>query len=196
MKTPWRFLSDLVSRKTPEDRPAEQIVKTPDVIAIDHHPDEEVQNPIAASVEHNADETETDPVARDVGTIEGAPAVSLLERDVIEQSVDPVDTASEAATKVQKDDHVGEITHASDVTEASPGAPLAKERKAKQSGNASPAQSAVNLAEGSKAVQASIEKTVYDEMAALDQEIAELRRLLSEKLLIQNSQLKALLERY
>ncbi len=195
MKTPWRFLSDLVSRKS-EDRPVEQIAKAPGVVAIEHYPEEEVRPSNAALVEHPVDEGEANPAAQEGEATAIALATPVVEGNAIEPSLEPVETDFTAEPEVPKEDHASETDDAGDVTEDAYLASAPKATEAKRRGKAALAGSPVGLPDDPKPEQANVKKTAYDEMIELDQEIAELRRLLSEKLIIQNAQLKALLARY
>lgn len=191
MKTPWRFLSDLVSRKS-EDRPLEQITQAPAVIATEHYPEEEVLPSSSVSVEHPVDEGEPNLAAQKVGAKDDALAAPVVEGNAIKQSLETVETNFSAEPEVLPKEQASEIDDAGDVAIAM--APKATD--AKRRGKAALGGSQIGLSHDQEPDQSSIKKTAYDEMVELDQEIAELRRLLSAKLIIQNAQLKTLLERY
>lgn len=195
MKTPWRFLSDLVSRKS-EDRPVEQITKAPAVVAIEHYPEEEVPPSSAGSVEHPVDAGETNLAAQEVEATDGALAVPVVEGNAIEHSLEPVETGFSAEPEVPSEEHASETDVATDVTEEAALTSVPKATEAKRRVKAALAGSPIGLPGDPEPVEANAETTAYDEMVELDQEIAELRRLLSKKLIIQNAQLKKLLERY
>jgi hypothetical protein len=191
MKTPWRFLSDLVSRKS-EDRPAEQITKAPAVVAIEHYPEEEVPPSSAVSVENPVDEGETNLAAQEVEATETALAAPVVEGNAIEQSLEPVEMDFAAEPEALPKEQVSEIDDAGDVALAT----TPKATATKRRGRAAPAASPIGLPREQEPDQSSVKKTAYDEMIELDQEILELRQLLSKKLIIQNAQLKTLLDRY
>jgi hypothetical protein len=191
MKTPWRFLSDLVSRKS-EDRPAEQITKAPAVVAIEHYPEEEVPPSSAVSVENPVDEGETNLAAQEVEATETALAAPVVEGNAIEQSLEPVEMDFAAEPEALPKEQVSEIDDAGDVALAT----TPKATATKRRGKAAHAGGQIGLPREQEPDQSSVKKTAYDEMVELDQEILELRRLLSEKLIIQNAQLKTLLDRY
>lgn len=194
MKTPWRFLSDLVSRKS-EDRPAEQITKAPAVVAIEHYPEEEVPPSSAVSVE-NPVEGETNLAAQEVEATETALAVPVVEGDAIDQSLEPVEMDFSAELEAAPREQASEIDDAGDVAEDAALATAPKATATKRRGRAAPAGSPIGLPREQELDQSSVKKTAYDEMIELDKEIAELRQLLSKKLIIQNAQLKTLLDRY
>ncbi|GGG06291.1 MULTISPECIES: hypothetical protein [Rhizobium] len=194
MKTPWRFLSDLVSRKS-EDRPVEQITKASAVVAIEHYPEEEVPPSSAVSVE-NPVEAETNLAAQEVEATEIALAVPVVEGDAIEQSLEPVEMDFSAEPEALPKEQASEFDDAGDVAEDAALATAPKATATKRRGRAAPAASPIGLPREQEPDQSSVKKTAYDEMIELDQEILELRQLLSKKLIIQNAQLKTLLDRY
>jgi hypothetical protein len=195
MKTPWRFLSDLVSRKS-EDRPAEQITKAPAVVAIEHYPEEEVPPSSAVSVENPVDEGETNLAAQEVEATETALAAPVVEGNAIEQSLEPVEMDFAAEPEALPKEQASEFDDAGDVAEDAALATAPKATATKRRGKAAHAGGQIGLPREQEPDQSSVKKTAYDEMVELDQEILELRRLLSEKLIIQNAQLKTLLDRY
>lgn len=174
----------------------EQITKAPAVIAIEHYPEEEVPRSSVVSVEDPADEDETNLAAQEVEATDGALAAPVVEDNAIEQSPEPVETVFSAEPEVPKEDHASEINDAADVTEDAALVSAPKVPDGKRRGKVALAGSPIGLPRDQEADRSNVKKTAYDEMVELDQEIAELRRLLSAKLIVQNAQLKTLLERY
>ncbi len=198
MKTPWRFLSGLVSRKAADDHAAEQVTKAPDILAVEHHPvqdEKSVEEKVAAQP---SSQLGTYPSKADTKTIEAvSAAVAASEADVVEEEAAPIDMPSSVATEFVTS-NVPSVTSSSvrQAHENERAGPAAAAPNAKNSGEQALSKSEVTLAEKTGPAKAPVEKTAHQEMLMLDQEIAELRRLLSEKLSLQNAYLKSMLDRY
>jgi hypothetical protein len=199
MKTPWRFLADLVSRKQSLHKP-DSAGENSSIIALEYHPvqDEAAEHHWSDRADDEREIPDPDPVAEDLVTAladQGALIPDLAETassspiDGLRSSVAFVgeivalDTAhrqadEEAVTRKQPSDDKprSEVSQLKKVA----GAP-------KRANNSSP----LALEDPFLAV-----RTITDEMSDLDAEIQILRRQLAEKLLLQNSYLKRLLERY
>jgi len=198
MKTPWRFLSGLVSRKAPEDRAADQVSKTPDILAVEHHPGQEEKNAEEAVALQPDDQAETHPSKPETETIDAGSATEpASEADGVAEEAVSVETPTPAETESVPNDAPGiEAPPVLEANEGEPPEPTARAPKAKKSGQPTLVKPVETPLEEARPAEAIVEKTVDHELLALDQEIAELRRLLSEKLVQQNAYLKSMLERY
>lgn len=201
MRTPWRFLSDLVTRKPTDDQvddhSSEGKVNEPQKLP---SPDQAGDLDLVAtegSVDHNA--IEISPVAADE-----APESNPAETEIA-TSDDRVTAVEEvAAAEGGPDENDGPVeavytlgvanSDELDEAEVAISKPVATSKKAKPS----------RVAEGQAAGNAEVAvsktdgeaKTFVDEMAELDAEISSLRKQLSEKLIAQNEQLRKMVQRF
>lgn len=199
MRTPWKFLSDLVSRTASEDRVVERTTKAQDLLAVEHHPAQNGQDVETAVVRQPSNEVESRQSVLESKTVEAASAAGpRSEADIVEQTVNPVATSLPLATEVVTG-HVPSISSAQvkDANEDEQSRLVTTATQEVDSSNrpavAEPAATPLKPASPPEAI---VKKSVNEEMVALDEEIAELRRLLAEKLMLQNAYLKSMLDRY
>jgi hypothetical protein len=202
MRTPWRFISDLVSGKAPEDRAVKQLNTAPNAIAIEHKPAsaDKGEDPVATDLSFDQPETKDSitqaPEAEAVleTAVASQPDVSEHAVSVIETP--PVTEENIGETETQLSEDVSVVDY---VSEDAP--VVSKPMEAQTPREKSSGQDVHSMAPASQPAKTTSEpaivaKSLDDQMEELDEEIAELRRKLSEKLLIQNAQLKKMLARY
>lgn len=191
MKTPWKFLAELVSGRKPvevAEKPAQQDRK---LIEIEARPAPVLQlNSPQPDVELQDEKSTQQDVAEVAATAEID--------DAVEQSI-PI----EQTTAAQADgpaDNIGPQDAVEDNSAVLPeprkSGRAASPRKAKASSVSPTLQSPKVAHEDLPAVPASSGNTFFDEASSLDEEIKQLRDQLAQKLRQQNDQLKKLLERY
>ncbi|AYD05269.1 hypothetical protein [Neorhizobium sp. NCHU2750] len=199
MRTPWRFVADLVSRKPKTETLNEREAVAPEAIALEYHPPAEDQSREANPQPVEQDATETAQTAVQLSP-EGAKAADISSvTSVGDEPTERVDIAEPAAAADAPED--------SDVTAAAePGAAPAQ-MVSEESAEPAPDRPAATgpLAKqdkpttepvGEAPVTPTGPKSVLDEMADLDAEVAALRRQLAKKLSEQNAQLRKMLARY
>ncbi len=204
MKTPWRFLTDLVSRKS--DVPDVSPAARDEIKAVNH-----VETSVTA-----VKEPEDGPSDRH-GEESVAVAVETLPEELADQGApDEIDTGS-AIDMVPEDDN-GAIAESPseeqldtghvDVPDRIPSEISADESvasgKESYSKRKARAKSSNDGAGGERQAEVlepvvsatSPEKSAFDELVALDTEISVLRAALAKKLSVQNEQLRRMLARY
>lgn len=168
MKSPWKYLAQLTSFGRADKEP-------------DSPRETELQSPASEAA---------GPVAETPNETAGDPGAAYTDAAVV--AVDGGEPALVMAV-----DRSGADDHASRPEPARPrqAIPTRKQRRRKTSASAVAVADAIEYGDkGSGAAQPPM--TFADEVAALDDEIRCLRRQLAEKLLLQNTQLKKMLERY
>jgi hypothetical protein len=205
MKTPWRFLADLVSRK-PSPGTTDDLSSTAEpvkAIELDREPDAQDAD-IDAEVTIGTTTDLTEPRDRAGPTGSGSEASISFEEDQSRHAASVEELAPEATTPLGADalasgsapDEPVEPEFPGDDPSATPPVDATSGRRRK------PVQSRQSIdVAGEPAVQkdASASLTLKSEaetMRELDEDIAALRRTLSEKLILQNAQLMKLLARY
>lgn len=198
MKTPWKFLARLTSRRPSAKTQQSSIGNIAESKAFEseaeHTPALRLSLRIAAS-----------PPAHDVeGSVDHGPMASDKTKgddDVAQALKQPID-AEEAQTTARHDaDHsvaeANSLTPKSAARTKSHGKSRVKRRKRGKSANGeSTAQSAV-VPKSDQSLQPSSSRDLFfHEAATLDEEIKMLRIHLAQKLQLQNGQLKKMLERF
>jgi hypothetical protein len=220
MRTPWRFVADLVSRRPDVDKIGDaRHARADDVKAIAHQPvvDAPAQKPAETVTRDPVDHGGTRPVDEiETSLSSNAPHISgvaddapdalgaedsRVQADIDKQALDAAESASktgepdiansDSALPVEKgvlDQHDAEVGDGA----ATAGAPV-KPRRGKRV-----AKPVVTPAAGEQigVAEPVAAKTVVEELAELDTEIAALRRQLSQKLVRENEHLRNLLNRY
>ena len=202
MKTPWRFVSDLVSRKPadkPQDAPPSSVVeaKAPENLPIHEERAEQTPSPEPIAVDVAAENAAHD-------EIEAAPAIP---EEPISEAPEPATAEATApVSEIDATDAVQEPVAATTVPGTDASTPDVETAPAIASEKA-PEPKAQRASKREKrptplAPQISVDalvappKTFLEEMTDLDHEIATLRRQLSAKLAEQNAQMRELLDRY
>lgn len=198
MKTPWRFVADLVSRKPKADVSGEHRPLTTKTKALEYRPaiEEKVEQGEAASPELVVDvgqreETEAqisapdlipEPVAQSeqADSTSAEPPVSVVIEDTV-SAPEPVEHRNIAPA-----DEKHEIFD----VEALQKPTTPKKRPAVLN------ETTESMADSASPVPAEKPKTNVEEIAALDAEVEVLRRQLSKKLIEQNAQLRKMLARF
>ncbi|MBB3290501.1 MULTISPECIES: hypothetical protein [unclassified Rhizobium] len=192
MRTPWRFVADLVSRKPkPHSRDESPTVEAK-TIALEYKPvPEEGQSGIGATaVDGSEAQVEASRPEPDTAMTEAGTAASI---------------AAEAPVVAVGDDEPASLTtaqRADKTSTASAGAEAVKgttkgapTRRKKVASIVEPVDSIGTALEEAPAVAAG-PRSFADEMADLDAEVATLRRQLATKLVEQNAQLRKMLARF
>jgi hypothetical protein len=201
MRTPWRFFSNLVLRKAPEDQKSGSRDKARNVIAIEHRPAEDQAIANAGLDGSTVVQNGTDTVAPAAEQVKSGPVTPAeLASENAEQTVALNDAQNAVAIEAANDidpDHPNDSA-VSDVAETGPVelTTTAKPERMKRSVKAPVAHLPTTLPEEAHTAKPVAESTIEGEIFQLNQEISELRRCLSEKLVIQNAQLKRLLDRF
>lgn len=199
MKSPWRFLADLTSRRKKQTSPV--ITAAPEKPAEDQAGDQD-----AAPARSATKATSTD---HSVGTTNVAAAASPVSPPpVVRSTVEPSEVVlpSERAVDIvepevaiERPDPALVATRPADLGDVE-GSPIPSKNRSKrikagsvQVVTPSPFKSSDDLQPASLPAQP---LTFLEEMAALDEEISALKAALALKLKLQNAQLKKMLERF
>jgi hypothetical protein len=197
MRTPWRFVADLVSRKPKAEGNDEVRAVAPDTIALEYkpaaeepHSDEEaiVVAQTAEHAEANVEEAKavlpSDPEPADDDAAETVPSIGQAAPEISGEAPEP--TASPPMPVEPVDPPIE--------AEKAPAKP-APTRAKKIAPVAEPVAPAGKSDVSAPTIPAG-PKSVLDEMAKLDADVAELRRQLAKKLTEQNAQLRKMLSRF
>jgi len=193
MRTPWRVVADLVSRK-PKPESAAVAAKT---VALEYKPVSEEEHP------------GIEPAAVDRSAEAGSDAqleASLLDQDTSSTDVEPAaPVAAEAPAAPVYEEEPAALLTPQQPEEKSPAPTLtevaetlvkrAPARRKNINPTVEPVVSATQTDEVAPAV-AAVPKSFMDEMADLDAEVDALRRRLAKKLIEQNAQLRRMLARF
>lgn len=203
MKTPWRFLADLVSRKS--DAADDGSVPNDDVKAIEHYDD-----PVGEVNELKAQPSDTS-LQETVANVEETPSEAVTDQAAREETEtrSVVVTVPEADGSARADAHETQLQDGHDDVPASkpPEIPpaesgsLGKESRSRRKARAKSSNEVAGREQQVEVIEpvvaaASAEKSVFEEMAALDTEISVLRSALAKKLSIQNEQLRRVIARF
>lgn len=201
MKSPWRFLADLTSRRKTQSSPL--VPASPEKPAEDQAGDQDVAPALSATKAASADHS--------VGTTDVAAAASPVSPlPVVRTTVEPSEVASylpseravdivEPEVAIERPDPAPvAITPANHGDVEAPSTPSKSRSKRIKPGSVqvvtqSPFKSRDDLQPASLPAQP---LTFLEEVAALDEEIAALKAALALKLKLQNAQLKKMLERF
>lgn len=192
MRAPWKILASLVSRKSAEAKPDPASDDKPKAIAYEEKID--VTEPAVDASAGNLDQAppwtmpeQGDEIATEVGEAQAALSPVLLDSDTGSLGSDGQIGAG------GEDEEVASVP-APDVSTAPVAKPSVKrpdepERVATDDRVLPPTFEA-------EAQCLPVSKTILEQMSELDADIAELRQRLAEKLVVQNAQLRKLIERY
>ena len=197
MRTPWRFVADLVSRKPKPDSHDESPAVAPKTIALEYRPSLEEEHPdiepavpdrsaeadSEAQVEANLRDPDTDSTDIETATPVVAKAPAAPARNEEPAALPPSQEPDEKPPAPKP-------TRAAETpVERAP----ARQKKIKPI--VEPVVSVAQTDEVAPAVAAG-PKSFADEMANLDVEVDALRRQLAKKLIEQNAQLRKMLARF
>jgi hypothetical protein len=191
MRTPWRFVADLVSRKPKPDGHGENPAVAPKTIALEYKPVPEEETTVDRAAEPGSEaEVEASVVEPDTGSEDTETAASVV-ADAPAASADG-DGPAALLTPLQAEQEAP----ASTPTEAAETlVKRAPTRRNKIDPDVEPVVSTIQTDEVTPAVAAG-PKSFTDEMADLDVEVDALRRQLAKKLIEQNAQLRKMLARF
>ncbi|WP_373414741.1 hypothetical protein [Ensifer aridi] len=198
MKTPWKFLAQLMSRRPSAEAQESSIGNDTDSealeIEVDHTSALPPSSTVAASPPAHGEDVSVDQesVASDKAKGDG---------DVAQTLKSPIDAEEPQTTARQEADHSGAEANSSVPKSAAStkqqSKPRIKRREREKRANAHvAAQSAVARKHHQDLQPSSSRDLFFDEMATLDEEIKMLRTQLAQKLHLQNVQLKRMLERF
>lgn len=193
MRTPWRFVADLVSRKPKSDASDDTRSADAEIKTLEYHPSNEgppadvkAMKPVPPPDVDRKDETDATSAAPDL--IAEISTVSEKERNPpVEAGETPVPQPASARDTEASGPPAGETA----ATATLPG-----RQRRKTSGHAISRGSAVITPEAEAPAAPIVPKTLIEQMAELDTEVDVLRRQLATKLGEQNAQLRKMLERY
>ena len=222
MRTPWRFVADLVSRKPQASSVDAGKPASGEIKALEYQPISEAKTappPVAEQPIIELDANEREPAADKAVTLPGsespgeatkaesaepetvgaeAPAAEgpEVERSDIEQTDAPNTTPSVSDVSVDGlvDDDAISLPDPVEPknSEQKPSKPRRQAKRAPRPASA-PADDAPRAA---NAAPPAAPRTFFEEMTDLDTEVAELRNQLAKKLVEQNAQLKKMLDRF
>lgn len=202
MRTPWRFVADLVSRKPTADALEEHPAAAPELIALEHqraaterHPEIELKpaeqsGEIASKERGDAARLGSDAILEPVQISEEASAPAVDEASVTD--ADDKDTAVIDAPNENKENAAAgqETPSVEDLVK-----PAAK-TELKHRKTAEPAVKQLTPLSQTEDNAPAVPKSLTNEMADLDAEVDALRRQLAQKLSEQNAQLRKMLARF
>ncbi len=196
MRTPWRFVADLVSRKPKPDSHDESPAVAPKTIALEYSPAPEEQHPgiEPAAPDHSAVDSEAQVEA------------NLRDPDIGSTGIETaIPVAAEAPAGQLGDEEPAALLTPQQPEEKSPAPTLtgaaetqvkrAPARRKKINPTVEPVVSTNQTDEDAPAVAAG-PKSFAEEMANLDAEVSALRRQLAKKLIEQNAQLRKMLAKF
>lgn len=201
MRTPWRYLSDLVSKK-PTEAPASgenisavEYLLAPGESAVEDAQtvrDTETSVPTAESDERIEQTTQAEHIA-DVADNEGHP--SSFQKPVFanEEVEPPADTAEAGSGAISEAAVLPVSVLANLQTDIDPGEPVDQKQVAKNARRTAEKQATLTTSSETAAV---VVRSPLDEMLELESEIQDLRTKLSAKLAVQNDQLRKLIGRF
>jgi hypothetical protein len=196
MRTPWRFVADLVSRKPKTHGHDESAAVAPKTIALEYKPVPEEEQPglDAAAVDRSAEpgsEAQLEASPQEPHTNPSEVGTASVAAEAPAAAVGIEEPANLATTQ-----RAEETSPASPRTKAAetPVKPASARRK-KVEPIVEPTASVGTVLEESPAVAAG-PRSFTDEMADLDAEVDALRRQLAKKLVEQNAQLRRMLARF
>ncbi|MBB3650098.1 hypothetical protein FHX14_006341 [Rhizobium sp. BK619] len=199
MKTPWRFLVDLTSRRRPAKSQESAISHDTDPEALEREDDPTSARPSLSgkpSVKADDDKgTPVDQVPVASSAVESDPhAARALESPVdIEEprTAAPDDEADHPRTEA---DVSAPKTKATGKLQNKPA--IKRRARAKKAEAGVAAQSAIAAPEDLRSRPSPSRDPFFDEVASLDEDIKKLRSQLAQKLDLQNAQLRKMLERF
>jgi hypothetical protein len=196
MKTPWRFLRDLTSRK--KLPPPEAQFSLPAPASDSGDPKAEVVPPFVVSDGgqqpspdvHTAVQTELPQADEHSGQLDDAQQLDHLASAPVDLSdavaSPPMDAETEDADPKPSPDRAGESAPS-----------RARRKRAERIPSTNVVESAIAHTEGqSLEIRPQAVPEFFDEVVGLDDEIRQLRAALTEKLTLQNAQLRKMLERF
>ncbi|OAP40248.1 hypothetical protein [Sinorhizobium americanum] len=202
MKTPWKFLAQLTSRRPSAKAQQSSIGNSADPKAFEseaeHTPALRLSLRIAASPPAHDEEVSVDQASM---ASESMASDKAKEDDDVAQALTQAIDAEEAQATARHDvDHSGaeanSLVPKSAASTRSHDKPRVRRLRGKSANGGSTAQSAV-AAKPQQSVQPSSSRDLFfHEAATLDEEIKTLRIHLAQKLQLQNGQLKKMLERF
>ncbi|WP_064696935.1 hypothetical protein [Rhizobium aegyptiacum] len=188
MKTPWKFLAELTSRRRAAKGPESSIGHDTD------HEAEQTPAPTSVDVSASLDYNEAVPVEHVASPLtekqDSAEAVQAPE-----PPVDGDDAWTPAPSETRHPDasaHERNETR----TKARRGPPPSCRERTKGAQATATARGAVAKHEGQIASPSSARYAFFDDVASLDADIKKLRSKLARKLQLQNAQLKSMLKRF
>lgn len=197
MKTPWRFLADLSSRRRPAKAQESAIGHDTDPGTLEREADPTPTRPsLSAKPSVKADDdkgTPVDQVPVASSAVESDPhAARALESAVVEEprSAAPDDESDHSRAEA-------DMSAPRNVTGKQQNKPAVKRRAPGKKAKAGvAAQSAIAALEDPRSQPSASRDSFFNDVASLDEDIKKLRSQLAQKLDLQNAQLRKMLERF
>ncbi|SCB61583.1 hypothetical protein GA0061105_12027 [Rhizobium aethiopicum] len=193
MKTPWKFLAELTSRRRAARGPESSIGHDTDPAAL-HHEAEQTPAPPSTEDSASAEYNEAVPVEQ--------VASALTERQdsgeavqAPEPPVDGDDVWTPAPSEARHSDASAPEPNETSI-KARRGPPPSRRQRTKGAQASATARRAAANHEGQSVPLSSAGDAFFDEVASLDEDIKKLRSELARKLQLQNAQLKTMLKRF
>ncbi|MBX4967837.1 hypothetical protein [Rhizobium binae] len=194
MKTPWKFLAELASRRRAAKGPESSIGHDTDLAAPDHEA-EQTPVPPSTDVSASVDYNEAVPVEQ--------VALALTEKQgsgeavqAPEQPVDGDDAWTPAPSEARHSDASALEPNETSV-KARRGPPPSRRGRTKGAQATANARGAAAAKDEAQSMSpSSARDAVVDDMVSLDEDIKKLRSELARKLQLQNDQLKKMLRRF
>lgn len=199
MKTPWRFLVDLTSRRRPAKAQESAISHDTDAGALEREDDPPPTRPsLSEKPSVKADDDQGTPA----GQVPVASSAVESDPDAARALESPVDIEDPrtAAPDDEADHPRAEADVSAPKTKATgklQNKPAVRRRaRAKKAEAGVAAQSAVAAPEDPRSQPSPSRDPFFDDVASLDEDIKKLRSQLAQKLDLQNAQLRKMLERF
>ncbi|MGG7539763.1 hypothetical protein [Rhizobium sp. Nf11,1] len=192
MKTPWKFLAELTSRRRAAKGPESSIGHDTDPAALDHEAEQTPAPPstdVSASVDYNEAapvEQVASPLTEKQGSGEAMQASA--------PSVDGDDAWTPAPSEALHSDAALVPNETS--IKARKGSPPSRRERTKELQASITARGAAAKHEGQSVSPSSARDAFIDDVVSLDEDIKKLRSELARKLQLQNAQLKKMLKRF
>ncbi|MCO5966440.1 hypothetical protein [Sinorhizobium meliloti] len=191
MKTPWKFVAQLMSRR-PSAEAQESSIRN-DTGALESEVEHTSALPPSSTLAASPPE--------DVSVDQGSVASDEAEGDGAEALTPPTDAEEAQTTARHEDDHSGaeanSLVPKSAASTKSQSKPQIERREREKRASAYVATQSVVAPKHDQGLRPSSSRDLFfHELATLDEEIKMLRSQLAEKLHLQNHQLKRMLERF
>jgi hypothetical protein len=196
MKTPWKFLAPLMSRRPSAGAQESSIGKEADSKTLESEAEHTSTLPPGFTVPGSPPAHE-----EDVSVDQGSVAFDEAEEDVAQALKPPIDAEEPQTAAPLEAGHSGAVANSlvrkSAASKKSQSKPQIKRREGGERANTHVAEQSAVAPTHHQGLQPSSPRDLFfDEMAMLDEEIKMLRTQLAQKLHLQNGQLKKMLERF
>ncbi|WP_037434640.1 hypothetical protein [Sinorhizobium fredii] len=199
MKSPWKFLVQLSSRRRPAKVQEDSVAHDADSEVLESQAEDtpalssDTPTEASGTPDHDADVS-----VDQVSMLSDKPKSDPNLTQAISQPIEFQEAKTPAASETNHSGPEGKgLGPKSEKSKKPQGKPrMARRKRPKRARTQVVARSAVATNEAQSVQPSSSADTFFNEVAILDEEIKELRRLLAQKLNLQNVQLKRMLERF